>query len=334
MNEYGGLEVLWFCVIAGLWAGYFFLEGFDFGVGMLLRWVGRDRAERRAVIHTIGPVWDGNEVWLIVAAGATFAAFPEWYATLFSGYYLLLFAVVVGLVLRPVALELWGKGGDQWRSGWEWALFAGSALPAFVWGVVFANVVRGVPIDGDMEFTGSVADLLGPYALLGGLTTLLLCATHGAVFLGLRTEGDVHARARTAANVLAAASAVAVVAFVCWTLGEHAEPASVVAGVGACALASAVPALLRRGAGWAFAANGLTIALVFATLFADLFPNVLVSSTDPAFDLTIGNTASGSYTLTVITVVAAIMVPAVVVCQVWTYRVFRARVGREQFEAV
>ena len=332
MNEYGGLEVLWFCVIAGLWAGYFFLEGFDFGVGMLLRWVGRDRAQRRAVIHTIGPVWDGNEVWLIVAAGATFAAFPEWYATLFSGYYLLLFVVVVGLVLRPVALELWGKGGDRWRSGWEWALFAGSVLPAFVWGVVFANVVRGVPINGDMEFTGSVADLLGPYALLGGLTTLLLCATHGAVFLGLRTEGDVHARACTAARWLAAASAVAVVAFVCWTLGEHAEPASVVASVGACALASAVPALLRRGAGWAFAANGLAIALLFALLFADLFPNVLVSSTDPAFDLTTGNAASGSYTLTVITVVAAIMVPAVIVCQAWTYRVFRARVGSEQFE--
>jgi cytochrome d ubiquinol oxidase subunit II len=334
VNEYGGLEVLWFCVIAGLWVGYFFLEGFDFGVGMLLRWVGRDRAERRAVIHTIGPVWDGNEVWLIVAAGATFAAFPEWYATLFSGFYLLLFVLVVGLVLRPVALELWGKGSDRWRSGWEWALLAGSALPAFVWGVVFANVVRGVPIDGDMEVTGSVLDLLGPYALLGGLTTLLLCATHGAAFLRLRTEGDVHARAGVAARALAPASAVAAIAFVSWTLAERAEPASVAAGVGACLVASAAPALLRRGGGWAFAANGLAIALLFAMLFADLFPNVLVSSTDPAFDLTIGNTASGSYTLTVITVVAAIMVPAVIVCQVWTYRVFRARVGREQFEAV
>jgi cytochrome d ubiquinol oxidase subunit II len=332
MNEYGGLEVLWFCAIALLWVGYFVLEGFDFGVGMLLRFVGRDRVERRAVIHTIGPVWDGNEVWLIVAGGATFAAFPEWYATLFSGFYVLLFVIVLGLVLRPVALELWGKGGDRWRSGWEWALFAGSAVPAFVWGVVFANVVRGVPVDGDMEVTGSLADLLGPYALLGGLVTLLLCATHGAAFLRLRTEDEVHARASLAARALAPASAVAVVAFVGWTLADRAEVASVVAGVGACALACAVPLLLRGRPGSAFALHGAAIALVFTMLFADLFPNVLVSSTDPAFNLTIGNAASGSYTLTVITVVAAIMVPAVVVCQAWTYHVFRKRVGREQFE--
>jgi cytochrome bd ubiquinol oxidase subunit II len=333
MNEYGGLEILWFCVIAGLWVGYFFLEGFDFGVGMLLCWVGRDRAERRAVIHTIGPVWDGNEVWLIVAAGATFAAFPEWYATLFSGFYVLLFLLVIGLVLRPVALELWGKGGDRWRARWEWALLAGSALPAFLWGVVFANVVRGVPIDRDMELTGSLLDLVHPYALLGGVTTLLLCLAHGAAFLVLKTEGEVHARARRAARLLSPAGAVSLVAFVAWTLANHAEPASLVAGLGACVLASSVPLLGRRSGGWAFAANGAAIALVFVMLFADLYPNVLVSSTDDAFNLTLGNAASGSYTLTVITVVAAIMVPAVVVCQVWTYWVFRKRVGSAEFEA-
>jgi cytochrome bd ubiquinol oxidase subunit II len=334
VNEYGGLEVLWFCVIAGLWIGYFFLEGFDFGVGLLLRWVGRNRAERRAVIHTIGPVWDGNEVWLIVAGGATFAAFPEWYATLFSGFYVPIFLIVIGLVLRPVALEFWGKGDRPgWRSGCEWALLVGSALPAFLWGVAFANIVHGVPIGRDMEFAGSLLDLLAPYALLGGLTTLLLCAAHGAAFLGLRTEGEVHARSCQAARVLAPASAVSVVAFVAWTLADDVETAALVAGVCACALASSVPVLLRRRAGWAFAANGLTIALVFVTLFAELYPSVIVSSTDPAFDLTLGNTASGSYTLSVITIVAAIMVPAVAVAQVWTYWVFRRRVSAEEFEA-
>jgi cytochrome d ubiquinol oxidase subunit II len=333
MNEYGGLEVLWFCVIAGLWIGYFFLEGFDFGVGMLLRWIGRDTAERRAVIHTIGPVWDGNEVWLIVAGGATFAAFPEWYATLFSGFYVPLFLIVVGLVLRPVALELWGKDDRPgWRSGWEWALLAGSALPAFLWGVAFANIVHGVPIGRDHEFTGSLLDLLHPYALLGGVTTLLLCAAHGALFLTLKTSGEPLRRARRAASVLTPASAVAVVAFLAWTVGHDVEVLALAAAVGAGLLAASAPALLRRRGGWAFAANGLTIALVFVTLFADLYPNVLVSSTSPAFNLTLGNAASGSYTLGVITVVAAIMVPAVIVSQVYTYWVFRRRVGAEQFE--
>src|SRR6185312_2005112 len=171
MHDPGNLEIVWFGLIALLWTGYFVLEGFDFGVGTLLRAVGRDRTERRAVMETIGPVWDGNEVWVIAAGGATFAAFPAWYATLFSGFYVPLFLIVAGLVLRPVAFEVWGKeDGTRWRSLWEWALLAGSVAPAFLWGVVFADAVHGVPIDEDGSFTGSQLDLFGPYALLGGAT--------------------------------------------------------------------------------------------------------------------------------------------------------------------
>jgi len=337
MGDYGSLEILWFSLILVLWIGYFFLEGFDFGVGMLLRVVGRDRTERRVLIHTIGPVWDGNEVWLIVGGGAMFAAFPEWYATLFSGFYLPLFFIVLALVLRPVALEFWGKDDRPgWRSAWEWALVIGSAVPAFLWGVAFANIVRGVPIDADKQVTGSLFDLLNPYALLGGTTTLLLCAAHGAIFLTLKTRDETLARSRRVASVLAPASAVAVVSFVSWTLvhSSHegqlgASPLAV--GVAAAAFAVLVPVLARVRAGWAFAAHGLTIALVLATLFVDLYPNVLVSSTDAAYNLTLANAASGSYTLTVMTVVAAIFLPVVVASQAWTYWVFRRRVGHEDF---
>jgi cytochrome d ubiquinol oxidase subunit II len=333
MTDYSTLEILWFTLIGVMWGGYFVLEGFDFGVGMLLRVVGREPGERRAVIHTIGPLWDGNEVWLIVAGGATFAAFPEWYATLFSGFYLPLFFIVIALVLRPVALEFWGKGDTQrWRSAWEWALFVGSALPAFLWGVAFANIVRGVPVDGQKEFTGSVLDLLNPYALLGGLTTLLLCLAHGAVYLTLKTRGNVLVRSRRAARVLTSASAASLAGFVTWTLADTADTAlTVMAGIAAVAVAAAVPLLGCGRAGWAFAASGATIGLLFATLFLDLYPNVLVSSTDAAFNLTLGNAASGHYTLVVMTVVAALMLPVVLVSQAWTYYVFRHRVGREDF---
>lgn len=335
--DYGSLEILWFSLILVLWIGYFFLEGFDFGVGMLLRVVGRDRTERRVLMHTIGPLWDGNEVWLIVGGGATFAAFPEWYATLFSGFYVPLFLIVLALVLRPVALEFWGKDDRPlWRSTWEWALVAGSAVPAFLWGVAFANIVRGVPIDGEREFTGSLFDLLNAYALLGGLTTLLLCAAHGALFLTLKTRGDTLARSRRVAAILTPAAAASVVSFAAWTL-VHSSNAGrlgvspLVIGIGGALLTSVVPVLARVRAGWAFAANGLSIALVFALLFVDLYPNVLVSTTDDAFNLTLGNAASGSYTLIVMTVVAGLFLPIVILSQAWTYWVFRRRVGRETF---
>ena len=191
------LPGLWFCLIAALWLGYFVLEGFDFGVGMLAGALSEDDTDRRVMVNTIGPVWDGNEVWLVVAGGATFAAFPEWYATLFCGFYLPLLCILVALIVRGLAFEYRGKGDtDRWRRGWDRALFWGSAVPALLWGVAFANLVDGVPLDADHEFTGSLLDLLGPYALLGGVTTLTLFALHGAVFVALKTDGAVRLRAR------------------------------------------------------------------------------------------------------------------------------------------
>jgi cytochrome d ubiquinol oxidase subunit II len=338
MAHYGSLEILWFCLITVLWIGYFLLEGFDFGVGILLRAVGRDRVERRVLIHTIGPLWDGNEVWLIVAGGATFAAFPEWYSTLFSGFYVPLLLIVFGLLARPVALEFWGKDDrPAWRSGWEWALVLGSALPAFIWGVALANLVRGVPVDGDMEFTGSLLDLLEPYALLGGLTTLLLCTAHGAVYLTVKTRGDVLARAQRAARLLAPASAVSVVAFASWTL-VHASNADrlgeslLAVGIAASVAAALVPLLERLRPSWSFGTSAVAVALVLAMLFVDLYPNVLVSSTDGAFNLTLANAASSSYTLTVMTVVAVLLLPVIVLAQGFTYWVFRRRIGSDDVE--
>lgn len=192
-----GLQTLWFVLIAVLWIGYFILEGYDFGVGMLLRRLSRDDVDKRMVLHSIGPFWDGNEVWLLVAGGATFAAFPEWYATLFSGFYLALFLILVALILRNVGFEFWGKeDGPRWRATWEWIIVGGSALPALLWGVGWANIVDGVPIGADGEYSGTLFDLLGPYALVGGLTTLAVFLLHGAIFLSLRTSGELERRDR------------------------------------------------------------------------------------------------------------------------------------------
>lgn len=329
------LETLWFGLIVVLWLGYFFLEGFDFGVGMLLRVLGRDAVDRRVLIHSIGPVWDGNEVWLLVAGGATFAAFPEWYATLFSGFYLALFLILVALILRGVAFEFWGKhDSPRWRATWEWAIVAGSALPALLWGVAFANIVRGVPIDGEGEFTGNLLDLLGPYGLLGGAASLLLFLSHGAVFLTLKTRGEIAERAGRAALVVSPVAAVVVAGFLAWTLVHSADVGTIGASMLASALAAAVcvalvPVLLRVRAGAAFAAGGLAIVLGFLALFFDLYPNVLVSSTDPANSLTIFTASSTHYTLTVMAVVAAVLTPVVLLYQGWTYWVFRHRLGRE-----
>ncbi len=189
------LQLIWFLLICILWLGYFVLEGFDFGVGMLLPFLARDERETRATIHTIGPLWDGNEVWLIVAGGATFAAFPVWYATLFSGFYIALFVILAALIMRGVAFEFWGKeDGATWRRTWVWAIFLGSALPALLWGVAWANLVRGVPLDASADFDGTLFDLLNPYGLLGGVMSLTLFLAHGAAFLALRLKGELETR--------------------------------------------------------------------------------------------------------------------------------------------
>jgi cytochrome bd ubiquinol oxidase subunit II len=212
------LTDIWFLLIAVLWTGYLVLEGFDFGVGMLLRVLSRDNTDRRVLINTIGPVWDGNEVWLLVAGGATFAAFPLWYASLFSGFYLALLVILVALIVRGVAFEFRGKiDSDRWRRGWDIAIMAGSAVPALLWGVAFGNIVRGVPLDADHNYTGTFFTLFNPYALLGGLTTLSVFAFHGAVFVALKTEGEVRARAKALTLPLGGTAIVLGATFLLWT---------------------------------------------------------------------------------------------------------------------
>jgi len=214
------LNTLWFALIAVLWMGYFFLEGFDFdfGVGILLPFLGRDDVDRRVMVNAIGPVWDGNEVWLLVAGGATFAAFPGWYASLFSGFYLALFLILLALIVRGVAFELRGKHDDpRWRRWWDRAIFLGSLVPALLWGVALGDVLHGVPVGSGQRFVGSFLDLLQPYALLGGVMTLLLFSLHGAVFTALKTSGELAERARASARRLAWPAALAVLAFLVWS---------------------------------------------------------------------------------------------------------------------
>ncbi|MGZ4278261.1 MAG: cytochrome d ubiquinol oxidase subunit II [Solirubrobacteraceae bacterium] len=326
------LQTLWFVLICVLWTGYLVLEGFDFGAGALLRVVGRDGDERRAIINSFGPVWDGNEVWLLVAGGATFAAFPEWYATLFSGFYLALFVLLVALILRNVAIEFWGKHDSaRWRSGWEWALSGGSVVAALLLGVAWANIARGVPLTARGEYAGTFWTLLNPYSLLGGVTSLVLFGAHGAHFLTLRTHGAVHERAAAAARALAPAAVAVVAAFAVWTIVDAGEVATTLLAV--LSVAAAGGAWLRARAGregWAFALSALTIVALFCALFAWLYPNAL-PSTGPGSDLTLAEASSSHYTLSVMTVVAAVFTPLVLAYQAWTYWVFRRRVGAEDY---
>ena len=323
------LATVWFTLIAVLWIGYFVLEGFDFGVGILVGTLSDDDTDRRVVINTIGPVWDGNEVWLITAGGATFAAFPEWYATLFSGFYLPLLAILVALIVRGVAFEYRGKVDTlDWRRGWDRAIFWSSVLPALLWGVAFANIVRGVPLDADFEFTGSVLDLLSPYALLGGLVTLSLFCLHGAVFVSLKTDGEVRHRAREIAQRLAPVAVVLAAGFLVWTQVLTGNAGSAFLSTGAAGALVAAALLVRTPReGWAFAATAATIGLAVASLFVALFPDVL-PSTVGGNSLTVDNASSSPYTLKVMSWVAAFGTPLVVAYQAWTYWVFRQRISR------
>ncbi|WP_229053705.1 cytochrome d ubiquinol oxidase subunit II [Aeromicrobium sp. Leaf350] len=322
------LTTVWFVLIAFLWTGYLVLEGFDFGVGILTRVLARDDRERRVLLNTIGPVWDGNEVWLIVAGGATFAAFPEWYATLFSAYYLPLFAILVALIVRAVGFEYRHKRTDDaWKRGWDHAIFWGSAVPAVLWGVALAGLVNGIPLDADHDFVGSVADLLTPYALLGGLVTLSVFVTHGAFFIALKTVGDIRHRARALGLRWGAVAAVAAVAFVGWTAARDGDLAVWVAG-GLAALSFVAGMLAARSGreGWAFTGTALAIMGVSSMLFLALFPDV-VPSTLATGTLTTTNAASTPYTLEIMTWVASAFTPIVIGYQAWSYWVFRRRIG-------
>ena len=329
------LTTVWFVLIAVLWIGYFVLEGFDFGVGMLVHLLGRhpdprqrDR-ERRVVVNTIGPHFDGNEVWLITAGGATFAAFPEWYATLFSGFYLPLLLILVALIVRLVAIDYRSKRPElAWRQRWDVAIAVSSAVPALLWGVAFGNLLRGVPIDADAQYVGGFWNLLNPFALLTGLVTLTLFLTHGAVFVALKTDGVVRRRANAVAARVGVLAAVATVALVLWLDLRHGSVAtyalSTVAVVG---LLGALAANRRGREGWAFVGTALTIAFLFASVFVALFPDVMPSSLDPAWSLTTTNASSTPYTLTIMTWAAAVATPVVIAYQAWTYWVFRRRLS-------
>jgi len=330
------LNTLWFILIGVLFTGFFFLEGFDYGVGILLPWLGKQDLERRIIANSIGPFWDGNEVWLITAGGASFAAFPHFYATLFSGFYLPLLLVLLALIVRGVAFEFRGKDSHPaWRSTWDWMIFVGSALPALLWGVAMANLLLGVPIDASKTYVGGFFNLLNPWALVCGLTTLVGFTLHGALFLRLKTSGAVSERAEAAARMLWLPAIVLLVValfagyFVTGVFSRlGAVPILVPVLAGAAGLAAGW--FLRRGrAGPAFAMTGATIALSTAALFVGLFPRLMVSSLNPEWSLTITNASSSPYTLRTMTIVAVIFVPLVLLYQAWSYYVFRERVGRE-----
>ncbi|MET8693766.1 cytochrome d ubiquinol oxidase subunit II [Streptomyces bauhiniae] len=325
------LHDVWFVLIAVLWTGYFFLEGFDFGVGVLTRLLARNRPERRVLINTIGPVWDGNEVWLLSAGGATFAAFPEWYATLFSGFYLPLLLILVCLIVRGVGFEYRAKRPEEkWQRNWEWAIFWCSLLPAFLWGVAFGNIVHGVKIDRNFEYVGGLGDLFNPYALLGGAVTLTLFTFHGTVFTALKTVGNIRTRARTLALRLGPVTVVLALGFLVWTQLHSGDGASLVAlVVAAVALGGALGAIWRVREGWAFALSGITIAAAVAMLFLSLFPNVMPSTLDADWSLTVSNASSSPYTLKIMTWCAVIAAPLVMLYQAWTYWVFRKRIGTQ-----
>jgi cytochrome d ubiquinol oxidase subunit II len=324
------LDVLWFTVVALFWTGFFVLEGFDFGVGVLHHVVGRTDIERRVAINAIGPVWDGNEVWLIVGGAAIFAAFPGWYATWFSAGYLALMLVLVALIIRGVSFEWRGRvDATRWRGTWSWTLTIGSAAVPLLLGVALGDLLAGLPIAASNEFTGSFWDLLTPYGLWLGLTLMVLCLLHGATFLGLKSTGAVRERSSRLAGRLVWPSLLLVVAYAVWTvsISDGGLWRSIAAAVPAVA-AIAAAFLIRAGSeGGSFAATAVTIGGTVAALFANLYPDVMVSSTATANNLTVAGTASGDYALKVMTVVAVVTLPVVLLYQGWSYWVFRARVN-------
>jgi cytochrome bd ubiquinol oxidase subunit II len=332
------LQILWFVLIAVLWSGYFLLEGFDFGVGMLLPFLPKDERERGQMFETIGPVWDGNEVWLVIAGGATFAAFPAWYGTMFSGFYIALLLVLFFLIIRVVSFE-WREKSESpgWRTVWMWANAVGSFGASLIWGVGLSNLLHGVPIDSSGDFSGTFGDLFSAYTVFGGVTIVLLFAFHGSTFLTLRTTGDLCERAAAAARRLSVVAALAVGGFLSWTVAVAVDrndkdvfPPLLPAAFGIAAVALAMLFVFGRRSGWAFVMTALATVLWVATIFTGLYPRVMVSSSDFGNSLTVDNASSAHYTLAVLTVVAAIFVPLLLLYQGWTYHVFRARVGGDE----
>ncbi|PDV99440.1 cytochrome d ubiquinol oxidase subunit II [Candidatus Chloroploca asiatica] len=330
------LNILWFILVAVLFIGFFILEGFDYGVGILLPIMGKTDTERRVVINTVGPVWDGNEVWVLTAGGAIFAAFPHWYATLFSGFYLALFLMLVALIIRAVAFEYRSKAENpKWRAWWDRGIVFGSLIPAILWGVALGNMLRGVPIDADMHYVGTFFDLLNPYAIIGGLTSLSMFLLHGAIFLNLKTSGELSERALHLTRRIGPVTTVMVAIFIVSTylmtdsfsrLGVNPGPIPI-ASLGALFAAAYFVHIGRLG--WAFLMTSVNIGLSVITIFMALFPRVMVSSLNPDWSLTIYNASSSPKTLTIMSIVALIFIPIVLAYQTWTYWVFRHRISIE-----
>jgi cytochrome d ubiquinol oxidase subunit II len=322
------LALVWFILLAVLWTGYLVLEGFDFGVAMLMPIVGRNNTERRVALNTIGPVWDGNEVWLLTAGGATFAAFPEWYATMFSGFYIPLFLILLALIVRAVAIEYRGKiNSEVWRARWDWGIIVSAWIPSILWGVAFANLVRGVNLDGDHQYSGTFFDLLNPFALLGGVVTLLLFLSHGAIFLSLKTDGDMRERAEKRARQFSLYAIVAAGAWAVWGQLAYSNNAWTWGAVGLAAVALVATWVLTgtKRFGLAFILNAVAIAAAVVFIFGALYPDVMPAINDPANSLTLDNASSTDYTLKVMTWVAVIFTPIVLAYQAWSYWVFRKR---------
>ena len=332
------LEILWFLIVGVMLIGYFVLDGFDFGVGMSLPFVSKDDTDRRVAINTIGPVWDLNETWLIVAGASLFAAFPEWYATMFSGMYLPLLIILVVLILRGVSFEYRHQGkGEDWTKWFDRFIVVGSFVPPLLWGVAFANLLHGLPIEpldgGGWIYTGTLFTLLNPYSLLGGIAVMMICFTHGAVFLALKSEGEIRERSRALATRVGLITIVLAAAFLVWTIIEQlANPMLpyivVTALIAAATLVGAWVFNLRGREGWAFTFNAITIAFALLTIFVGLMPNLMISSTDPAYTMTIVGAASSTKTLELMTWVAVFTLPLVLAYQGWTYWVFKKRVSR------
>lgn len=331
------LNILWFILISILFCGFFFLEGFDYGVGILVPFLGKNDSERRILINTIGPVWDGNEVWLLTAGGAMFAAFPNWYATMFSGFYLPLFLILVALIFRGVGFEFRSKlEASSWRKMWDYIICIGSLLPAILFGVAMANLLKGVPIDKNMEYTGGFFNLLSPFTLVAGLTALVFFLYHGAVYITLKTSGELMHRAKRLSVILGPAAVVLWILLI--VLGNlqtdiFTKGAAVILLI-LTTICGAVSLLLgRKGSfGKALIANGLTVVGAVASLFAGLYPRVMVSSTNAAFNLTINNASSSPYTLKVMTIIALTLVPIVLLYQAWSYWIFRKRITSKDLE--
>lgn len=328
------LNELWFILITVLFVGFFFLEGFDFGVGMSLRLLGRNKQEREQLLSTIGPFWDANEVWLITAGGALFAAFPQWYATMFSGYYTAFVVFLLALIFRGVAIEyVHHTDTDKNINIWHWLIFTGSLVAPFILGVLFTSLVQGMPIDGTMTLYGSFSDYINAYSLVGGLAVVLLVLVHGLTFIGIRTTGDVRDRAVSLLNKVYALLFVGLVVFAILTYTKtdlfEVRPIATPAFLALVVITTALGVVFanKKKESLAFTMSGLSIVFTVVMLFVGLFPRVMISSIDPAFNLTIDNAASGSYTLSVMTKVTIALLPFVLAYQIWSYYVFRKRIS-------